>query len=302
MELVSIEQANLTIMPTQSVVEYFLNNQNCPGTARTYGVKIRHFFMWTGGKSFRDITPMDALNYNEYLKSTKSPATVQNTISPLKQFFDFAVKFRLITDNPFSIVKQKGVQNRANEKFLTVKELDKLLDALYQYKKPQRYVAGLLLASIGPRVSEVVQLNHNDFLELPDGDIGVRLLRKSGKYQIIPLWEDVWEVVKDFMGHDIDPADDRPLFVNPSGNRITPETLRTWIRETAKKAGIKKDISTHWLRHSTATHLLDRGESLENVAWLLGHKNTRTTQIYTHPTNKRISEKMPISVRGKKND
>lgn len=297
MELVPIEQANLTIMPTQKVIEYFLNNQKSEGTARTYGVKIRTFFAWAGGKSYKDITPLDALNYNEYLKKNYAAATIQNTISPLRQFFEFCVKWGLIEKNPFAIVKQVGVQNRANEKFLTVKELDKLLEALYQYKKPQRYVAGLLLASIGPRVSEVVQLSHNDFLELPDGNIGVRLLRKGGEYQIIPIREDVWEVVKDFMGHDVDPGDHRPLLVNPSGNRITPETLRTWIRETAKEAGIKKDMSTHWLRHSTGTHLLDRGESLENVRWLLGHKSIKTTQIYTHPTSKKISEKMPIKVK-----
>lgn len=297
MELVKVEKNSLKLMPTQKVVEYFLNNQESEGTSRTYGNSIRYFFAWTGGKSFKDITPLDALNYNEYLKQHNSPATIQNKISALRQFFEFCKTWGLIEKNPFAIVKQKGIQNRTNEKYLTVKELDKLLDALYSYKKPQRYIAGLLLVSLGLRVSETVQINHNDFLELPDGNIGVRIHRKGGDHQIIPLRNDVWKVVRDFMGHDIDPSDDRPLFLNPSGNRISTESMRAWIREAAKKARIKKNVSTHWLRHSTATHLLDRGESLENVRWLLNHKSIRTTAIYTHPTRKRISEKMPIKVK-----
>jgi site-specific recombinase XerD len=242
------------------------------------------------------------LKYNEYLKKTDAEATIQNKIAALNQFFKFAVKLNQIEENPFAIVKQKRPPSRAGERFLTVKQLDKLLDALYQkaLKKPkhlQRYVAGLLSASIGPRISEVVGINRNDFLEFPDGSFGVKLHRKGNEYQIIPLREDVWEVIREFIGGSIDQLDNRPLFVNPSGNRITDVTLREWIREGAKTAGIRRKIKVHDLRHSCATHLLDQGETLENVRWLLNHKDIRTTQIYTGTTNKKISEKMPIKVK-----
>lgn len=294
--LVPIEQVNLTIMPTQKVIDYFLANQNSEGTKRTYEAKIRYFFAWTGGKSYKDINPLDALNYNEYLKKNYAAATVQNTISPLKQFFDFAVKFKLITDNPFAIVKQVGVPITSQDKFLTVKELDKLLNALAE-KNEKHYVLGLLLAATGMRISEVQQLSWSDFIELPDGGIAINALRKGNIRQILPLRSDVWEVLKAFTGKEIDPGDNSPLFLNPSGKRATNESLRTWIREGAKRAKIKKPVSPHTLRHTFCSLSLAGGASVRDVQAYAGHSRLATTERYLHEQNMKVGEFMPLKVK-----
>lgn len=296
-ELVPISGHDLDtirIMPTQQVIDFFLNRETV-GTARTYGSTLHSFFAWCP-KDFRAVTPFDALGYADFLGATVSPATVQNRISTLSRFFRFAKDCGLIETNPFAVVKQKKVPNRAQEKFLTVKELDRLLKAL-SIAGQREYVLGLLLASLGLRISEAWGLSHSDFLEAPDGSIEVRVLRKGGEIQLLPLRDDVWQVVRDFMGHDANSFSQVPLFLNPSKKRASVNSLRTWIEEAAKRAGIERKISPHWIRHSCATHLLDHGASLENVKWLLNHKNLLTTAIYLHETDKRISEKMPIEVK-----
>ena len=286
---------NLTVIPAQEVIEYFLNNQT-QGTAKTYGIAVRTFFAWTGGKSFRDITPLDALNYNEYLKRTCAEATVQSKISALTQFFKFAVKGKLIGDNPFGIVKQTTPAITTQNKFLTVKELDKLLTTLAE-KNEKHYVFGLLLAATGIRILEAQQLSWSDIMEIPDGTIAVNVLGKGGKRRLLPLRYDVWRVLHQYMGdRPISQIDQTPLFKNPSGNRISTVGLRAWIENAAKKANISKEVTPHTLRHTFCSLSLSAGASSRDVQAYAGHKSLTTTERYLHAQNMKVSEFMPINV------
>lgn len=278
-------------MDTQKITDYFLSQQT-DGTARTYGAAIRSFFVWCG-KDYREVSPFDALNYDAHLKATCAEVTVQARISTLKKFFEFAMECGLITKNPFALIKQKGAPNRAAEKFLTAKELNRLLAVLRETGE-REYVFGLILAATGMRISEARMLNWCDFLEAPDGTMLVNALRKGNERQLLPLREDVWQAVKAFMRHEINQSDQTPLFRNPSRNRMSDVTLRSWIEDAAKKAGITKKVTPHILRHTFATACLDAGADIRDVQWYLNHKNISTTQIYAHPTNKRVGEYMPL--------
>ena len=287
-------ESKLKIMPTDKVIEFFLERETFR-TGKTYGSNIRSFFAKLG-KGYQDVTPYEAISYNTYLQANYAEATTQNRISTLKKFFEFCMEVGLIDKNPFAVVKQVKVVNHCAERFLTEKELNNLLDAL-KAKSQQRYVLGLLLASLGLRISEAANLSHSDFLESPSGGIEVTLIRKGNLQQSLPIREDVWTVLEKFMEHGPNSFNREPLFKNPSGNRCSVVTLRTWIKQAAKKAKISKAISPHWIRHSTATHLLDQGVTLQNVAWLLNHSNTSVTSRYLHVTAKDVSDKMPIKVR-----
>lgn len=287
-------ESRLKIMPTSEIVTYFLSRETLK-TSQTYGSTLRSFFAKLG-KDFRDVTPFEAISYNDYLRANYAEATTQNRISTLKKFFEFCMEVGLTDKNPFAVVKQVKVVNHCAERFLTEKELNNLLDAL-KAKSQQRYVLGLILASLGLRVSEAASLSHSDFIESPSGGIEVSLIRKGNLQQSLPVREDVWRVIKKYMGHGPNSFNREPLFRNPSGNRCSNVTLRTWIKQASKKAKITKDISPHWIRHSTATHLLDQGVTLQNVAWLLNHSNTSVTSRYLHVTAKDVSDKMPIKVR-----
>jgi len=286
---------NLTIMPTQKIIDYFLSQQTS-GTSRTYESSIRSFFAWTGGKIYKEVSPFDALSYSEYLNKTAAPATVQRHISTLNRFFGFAWKCGLIEGNPFGVVKQKSVPITSQNKFLTVKELDRLLNALAE-KNEKHYVLGLLLAATGMRISEVQQLSWNSFLELPDGTIAINALRKGGNYQILPLRSDVWNVLKVFTGKEIDPEDNSPIFLNPSGERATGESLRKWIRNGAKRARLKKAVSPHTLRHTFCSLSIASGASLRDVQEYVNHASIRTTERYLHAQNMKVGEFMPMKVK-----
>lgn len=292
-ELAIVSPLPSSLSSNQSVVDYFLS-QESPGTQRTYGSAIRAFFAWCN-MDYKTITPFQALDYDSYLKATVAPSTVQRHISTLTRFFAFAMKCGLVQTNPFAAVKQKRVPNRAAERFITAKELSKLLDELKKAGM-REYVLGLLLASTGMRVSEVHGLSWNSFMEGPDGSILVNVLRKGGSYQLLPLREDVWDVLKAYMVREIDAQDNSPLFLNPSGQRASVESLRTWIREGAKRAGIKKAVSPHTLRHTFASLSLSNGASLQDVQAYLNHSSVTITQIYLHPQNMKVGEYMPIEI------
>jgi site-specific recombinase XerD len=290
-ELVISGIQNEVNMHTSRVLDYFIGQQS-EGTARTYSATLRGFFDWFG-KDFRLVTPFDALDYDAHLKTTCADITRQTKVSTITKFFSFAKECHLIEANPFKVVKQHAAPNRSAERFLTPAELGNLLETLRK-KGQKEYTFGLLLAATGMRISEAQMLDWCDFMEAPDGSMLINLLRKGNERQLLPLREDVWQVVKDFMGREINQQDHTPLFRNRADGRLSDVSLRKIIKRAAKEAGISKEVTPHMLRHTFATISLDRGADIRDVSWYLNHKSIATTQIYAHPTNLRVGEFMPL--------
>jgi len=288
-------QPNLAIMPTDKVVEYFLGQQS-EGTSRTYGSTLKGFIAWTNSQDYRTITPFQALDFDAHLKATCSPATVQRQIATLKMFFKFAMECGLVTKNPFALIKQHGVPSRVSEKFLTQKEISRLLTSLKEAGE-REYILGLILVTTGMRISEVQQLSWKDFHEMPDGSISVNAKRKGNEYQLLALRNDVWEAIKGYMGREINQFDQSHLFSNPSGNRAASDSLRTWIVSAAKRAKITKPVTPHTLRHSFCSNALSAGADIRDVQTYLNHKSIMTTSIYMHGQNQKVGEFLDIKVK-----
>ena len=133
-----------------------------------------------------------------------------------------------------------------------------------------------LLYSSGLRVSELVYL-HTDNVDLRERTIRIR---GKGEKDRIVLFDDTTKLLVEEYIEKKD--DDTPfLFVNRSGNHLTPRYIQMMIKDQAKAAGIKKKVTPHILRHSFATHLLKNGVDIRAIQQLLGHANLSTTQIYT---------------------
>ncbi|MEN6290770.1 MAG: site-specific tyrosine recombinase/integron integrase [Methanobacterium sp.] len=133
-----------------------------------------------------------------------------------------------------------------------------------------------LLYSSGLRVSELVYL-HTDNVDLRESTIRIR---GKGEKDRIVLFDDTTKLLIEEYIEKKD--DDTPfLFVNRSGNHLTPRYIQMMIKDQAKAAGIKKKVTPHILRHSFATHLLKNGVDIRAIQQLLGHANLSTTQIYT---------------------
>ena len=133
-----------------------------------------------------------------------------------------------------------------------------------------------LLYSSGLRVSELVTL-HTDSVDLRDRTLRIR--GKGEKDRIVLFDGETKELLEGYLLERGEESD--YLFVNRSGNHLTPRYIQMMIKDYAKAAGIKKRVTPHILRHSFATHLLKNGVDIRAIQQLLGHANLSTTQIYT---------------------
>jgi integrase/recombinase XerD len=151
-----------------------------------------------------------------------------------------------------------------------------------------------LLYSTGARISELIDLDRND---LKDPITSLRLLGKGGKERIVPVGKYAVDAMEKYLvrarpallanGNN---GNERALFLNQRGTRLSRQSAWEIIRTAAKNAGIDVEISPHTMRHSFATHLLDGGADIRTVQELLGHASVATTQIYTLVTIDRLRE------------
>ncbi|MFL5348225.1 MAG: site-specific tyrosine recombinase XerD [Hyalangium sp.] len=175
--------------------------------------------------------------------------------------------------------------------FLTLEEVEQLLAA-----PDERHPAGMrdkamleVLYATGLRVSELCSLGLND-LQLGAGYLVAK--GKGSKERVVPVGRMAVEKVQAYLAgprqHLLGKRESRALFVTPRGGPFTRMGFWKLLRRYALKAGIRKPISPHKLRHSFATHLVERGADLRAVQQMLGHADLATTQIYTHVNGERL--------------
>jgi len=218
-----------------------------------------------------------------------SARSLARLISALRSFFKFLVLSGFVKKDPSSQLTTPSTW-LSLPKFLTVKEVEELLRAPDD-KKPRgvrdRAMLEVLYGS-GLRVSELASLKLAE-VNLGDGFLICR--GKGGKERIVPLGRSACGAVAKYL------AEVRPLvvsgerdelFLSRRGKPFTRQGLWKLIRQHAREAGLAAKISPHILRHSFATHLLERGADLRSVQLMLGHSQITTTQIYTHVSRERI--------------
>ena len=145
-----------------------------------------------------------------------------------------------------------------------------------------------LLYASGMRVSELVSLNLDDIMD----DGYVRCFGKGHKERIIPIHQRaasaVAEYEKEARPHLTRRDEQKALFLNRRGERLTRQGFWQILKGYAKSAELNEEITPHTLRHSFATHMLSGGADLRSVQELLGHANISTTQVYTHLTSEHV--------------
>ncbi|HCF59723.1 MAG TPA: site-specific tyrosine recombinase XerD [Myxococcales bacterium] len=211
-------------------------------------------------------------------------------LAAVRGFHLFLLRERYAKNDPTENVETPRA-SRNLPVFLTLDEVERLL-AAPDDKQPagQRDRAMLeVMYATGLRVSEAVGLTTED-VNLRDGYLVAQ--GKGGKERIVPLGEYAIEFVKRWLEGGREALRKgrtaRALFIGPRGTALTRQGVWKIIRRYALAAGIKKQISPHKLRHSFATHLLERGADLRAVQAMLGHADISTTQIYTHVDRARV--------------
>lgn len=221
-----------------------------------------------------------------------SAHTRARKISALKTFFNWTHERFGWHNHGESLIVPKLEKKLPS--FLTQQEIEHLLEATRGNQSPVAHRNALivyLLYVSGIRISELVSLTMNDILL---DEYLLRVCGKGNKERFIPLPQPIIPLFKSYIEHNrsllckkllLEPHSSTYLFFIKYANAIKPLTRQAiWkiIKKLCLKAGIKKKVSPHMLRHSIATHLLEKGVNLRMIQLLLGHESLATVQIYTH--------------------
>ena len=258
-------------------------------TILNYKLDLEHFKNFLGELSLEKV---DYLILRKYLAALKEKnlksRSVSRRLSALRSFFKFLIREGLLKNNPLASLSSPK-QDKPLPLFLTEEEVTKLIEAAQPKDERGLRDRAVMetLYSTGIRVSELVGLNIEDI----DFIGGVaKVMGKGKKERIVPIGDIALSTIRAYLERRKKHQEVQALFLNKSGRRITDRGVRNIIDKYIRMASIKQGVSPHTLRHSFATHLLDRGADLRSVQELLGHVNLSTTQIYTHLTTEKLKK------------
>ena len=239
------------------------------------------------------LTRVRSLHVREFLqalRTTRSPATVARKLAAVKGLFKFLEAERTITTSPTAFIETPRLWRRLPNT-LSLEEVERILNSVKAEGLGLRDLAMLeLLYGAGLRVSELISLDLGH-VNLEAGFL--RCLGKGNKERIVPLGRRAAEALVRYLNTERPHLvrrhpEAQAMFVNRRGGRLTRQRVWQVLRRYARAGSVDKAIGPHALRHSFATHLLERGADLRTVQELLGHANISTTQRYTHVDRARL--------------
>jgi integrase/recombinase XerD len=264
-------------------------------TIHAYRRDIAKFAAFVGARRLatKDVRRGDVVDFlaSLYQKGLDSRSVARHLVT-IRNFFRFALTEGYIDDDPAATIESPKFRQSLPE-FLSLEEVDRLL------RQPDATtILGIrdkamieLMYSCGLRVSELCGLRVSD-LQMEAGCL--RCVGKGNKERLIPVGRQALQAVREYL------RTARPkllrgdsyahLFLNQKGHPLGRITFWKTLRDHGRRAGLRKALTPHMLRHSFATHLLDRGADLRSVQMMLGHSDISTTQIYTHVVEERLKQ------------
>lgn len=283
----------------KELLEEFLNYLSIErglskNTIASYRTDLIHFINYVETKGVKDIERIKRQDITTYLLHLKDKGLSGNSISralvAIKMFYRFLVQERFIKDDVAGVMESPKLI-RPLPNVLNVGEVDKLLNApdVRDWMGIRDKAALELMYATGMRVSEIVDIG-TDGLNLDIGFIKCR--GKGDKERIVPIGRQAKSAIQRYIERVrpklLKHKDDTHLFLTRLGRKVSRQSFWKMIKRYAKVARIRKEIMPHTLRHSFATHLLERGADLRVVQEMLGHADISTTQIYTHINKERL--------------
>ncbi len=265
-------------------------------TLESYGRDVRKFLLFLEEGQIKTIQEIKYENILDFLSHFKkqgfSDTTTVRTIVSIKQFFKYLLLEKIIKEDPTSQIRTPKMK-KSIPGVISLEDVERVL-ASPNESTPEgiRDLAMLeVLYATGIRVSELIWLKLNEV----NFEMGfVIVYGKGSKERIVPIGKQAQEKLRTYMELSrpllLKSRDSKELFVTRRGKAMTRQGFWKLIKNYALKAGITKQISPHTMRHSFATHLLERGADLRTIQIMLGHSDISTTQIYTHVENERLKE------------
>ena len=281
------------------LVENFLNYLQverglADNTIFSYRRDLSGFAKYLESNHINNIANTRHSNVTDFMMYQKDRGLESSSISrhlaAIKAFYRFLVKERILREDPTSLLESPKLFKRIPD-VLSIQEIDSILNMpnLKDNKGIRDKAILEIMYATGMRVSEAADLRLGDL----NMEVGfLRCRGKGNKERIVPLGKKAIIAIRRYLENARKKLAKRSssdnVFLNRSGKRISRQSLWKIIKYYAKEAGIKKNIKPHTLRHSFATHLLERGAGLRAVQEMLGHADISTTQIYTHINKDRL--------------
>ena len=272
-------------------------------TIRAYGADITAFLIWLDGKHLEDIKYSNVKEYLLFIyKFNYSKTTLARKISAIRTFYKYLYREKITDSNPVVGINSPKRQKKLPE-VLSEQEIEQILNQV-DISTPagfrNRTILELLYAT-GMRISELCSLTYQN-LNLDNDEITV--FGKGQKERIVLVSKRAKNFLEDYLktarnliakGYEVSQNQDSPLFINNTGFKLQPQTVRMVLKKIMNNLELPKHVTPHKFRHSFATKMLDNGADLRIVQELLGHASITNTQIYTHVTSQKLQQTYELS-------
>ena len=287
-------------MSDDKAVDEFLSYLNLqkrfsPLTTKNYAVDLKQFFNFLNQEVYDSrLSEISYQHVRSFIASLidkkKSTVSVNRKISCLKSFFKFALKNNLISNNPMQKIQGPKTPKRLPV-FIDENQIEKIFNQL-KFDSGFEGIRNKLLIDVlyqtGLRRAELINLKETD-LDLIS--LQLKVLGKRNKERIIPFSIHLKRSIQEYLNaKQENNLINSFLFVNLKNIQLSPQALTKIVSEILSEVTTNKKKSPHVLRHTFATHLLNRGADINAVKELLGHANLSATQIYTHNTIEKLKK------------
>ncbi|WP_276913889.1 site-specific tyrosine recombinase/integron integrase [Aneurinibacillus aneurinilyticus] len=270
----------------QAAIEQFIADKRLtgcsPGTLKNYGLELQ-IFKKAINKPIQDVTDIDIKGYLSRFEHLKR-ATIATKTSILKSFFAYLIDEEIIQKNPMRKIKRIKDEKK-QIRYLTMDEMLRIREAAGDDLRSRCMLE--FLFETGCRVSEMVQvrLDQVDWLNR-----SVIVRGKGAKERTVYFHVNAHYYLKKYLNTRLDNS---PYLFAPRKGKarvLSTRIVQSEIKKIGEKAGLNKRLHPHMLRHTLATHLLNKGMEISSVAEILGHEKLSTTQIYARITERRKKE------------
>ena len=244
--------------------------------------------------SLKHITQENIESFLAYLYKLGFSASSQARIlSGIKKFYTYLLQEKIVEENPTTLIPSPSIGRHLPD-VLSYDEICSMIDTIdlsQQFGHRSKAMLEIMYAC-GLRVSEVISLRISDIYV---NDEFIRVFGKGEKERLIPISQATIKTLYLYIEGErkhlpIKPRHTDTVFINRRGSGLSRQMVFLIIKDLAEKAGIKKNIGPHTIRHSFATHLLEGGADLRAVQQMLGHSSISTTEIYTHISDQYLRE------------
>lgn len=259
------------------LISLWLHRFKSQHTRRAYTRDIQEFLSFVSDRPLSEVTFMDVQEFENFLASRNlSPRSVNRKLHALRSLLTFGCeKVRMLVTNVGAVLETMKVKDDLAQRILSEEQVFKMF-ALEE--TPRNALILRTLYYTGLRVSEICSLTWKDLQPRSEFEGQVTVFGKGGKTRVVLVSEKIWRSLMELRGTA---GKDDPVFVSNKGGHLDSSQVFRIVRAAGERAGVE-NVSPHWLRHSHASHSMDRGAPLHVVQASLGHSNPATTGRYLH--------------------